>query len=364
MSDKRIVLTAITNISTDQRVRRTASTFHEAGYPVVVICRKQTSPSEQLPYRVKLFRELIGRGPLFYLEFNLKTFVSLLFMRSSLIYANDLDTLPACYLASAIKRVPLIYDSHELYTEVPELIGRNFKRNLWFRVEKRCIRRASRIITVSNSIAKELTKRYGVSVSVIRNLPRKRAIKSEPAITPTLIYQGALNLGRGIELAIETMRYLPEYVLLIAGTGDIEKKLHRLTEKLGLQKQVKFLGLLNPETLSRITASAWMGISFEEDMGLSYRYALPNKLFDYIAAGIPVATSNLPEMSAIVKQYDIGIIIDNRNPRAVARKIETLLQTPEQMDRYRKRVQFAANELTWEKEKAKLLKHLETCISK
>ena len=129
-----------------------------------------------------------------------------------------------------------------------------------------------------------------------------------------IIYQGALNIGRGLELIISTMQFLDEFVLIMAGEGDISLQLKELTKELGMDDRVEFAGRYQPDALYLITCSCDLGISLEEDRGLNYRYALPNKLFDYIQARIPVLCSDLPEMRQIVENYNVGISTGERDP--------------------------------------------------
>jgi glycosyltransferase involved in cell wall biosynthesis len=259
-------------------------------------------------------------------------------------------------LGSIFRHKKLIYDSHELFTEVPELIGRPLIKFLWGIQERIFIKRAKAVITVSEGVANELKKRYRLNgVEVIKNVALRTSTETFKENQPTIIYQGALNIGRGIELAIEMMKQLPCYKLLIAGTGDIEIKLRRQMLESNLTDRVQFLGQLAPENLRLITPKAWLGLSLEEDMGLNYRYALPNKLFDYIAANVPVLVSDLPEMRKIVEGYEIGIVANSRNPIDLANQIADLFDDKKRYEIILKNVKKAAELLIWQNEEPKLL---------
>ncbi len=164
-----------------------------------------------------------------------------------------------------------------------------------------------------------------------------------------IIYQGALNLGRGLELMIETMQYLEDSVFIMAGCGDIEKELQKLVSEKGLQDKVRFRGRLSPDKLFELTCSADLGISLEEDRGLNYRYALPNKIFDYIQARVPVLCSDLPEMARIVRTYGVGIATEEKEPEKLAGIIRYILKE-RAGGAWREGLDRAAADLCWENE--------------
>lgn len=353
----RINIYSTSYLATDQRVQRIANSLSAKGFTVKVFCRKHNAFSfNSSNFKVKYIKTIFKKGPLFYLFYNTKIFSRILFSRVDIIYSNDLDTLPGCALGSLLRHKRLIYDSHELFTEVPELINRPIIKFIWRIQEKIFIKRAKAVITVSDGVANELAKRYKIKkIEVIRNLPVRTSTETFREKQPTLIYQGALNVGRGIELAIDTMKQLPCYKLLIIGTGDIEIKLRKQMLESNLFDRVQFLGQLTPDNLRLITPTAWLGLSLEEDMGLNYRYALPNKLFDYIAANVPVLVSDLPEMRKIVEEYEIGIVANSRNPIELANQIADLFDDKKRYESISKNVKKAAEQLTWQNEEPKLL---------
>jgi len=240
---------------------------------------------------------------------------------------------------------------------VPELIDRKLVQSIWKWIEGRLLPRLDYAITVSHPIATIYRRLYGTRFRVVRNVPKRRDVSPEedsPDLKPMIIYQGALNLGRGLELMIRSMKLLPEVVFVIAGAGDIEDDLKDLVKKEGLEEQVFFLGRLDPNELSLITCSARMGISLEEDRGLNYRYALPNKIFDYIQCRIPVLCSFLPEMAKIVESYGIGVAIRNRDPENIAKVVRFMLEEDE-AGSWDESLEKAAEDLCWEKESVQYL---------
>lgn len=353
-----IKIFATSDLLTDQRVNRIAETLQAQGYAVTTYGRKTQSKSKPLSYsyQIKRICTPFNKGILFFLTYNFKIFGILLFSRYSIIYANDLDTLLGCSMASFVRRKPLVYDSHEFFTEIPELIGHKIKKGIWKLVEKFCIKRARVVISVSKGIATLLNQSYGVSPLVIRNVPlRAQHNMNNKSSIPTIIYQGYLNVGRGIELIMNTLQYLPNYRLIIAGRGDIETNLKQLAKTLKINDRIDFLGMLPPNELRSTTSQAWIGISLEEDLGLNYHYALPNKLFDYIAAQIPVLVSNLPEMKQIVDEYGVGIVAESRNPQKIANQINSYFNNEGQQKSTVANLLHASQVLTWESEEKKLI---------
>lgn len=358
------------DLSGDQRVDRVCLTLEEMGFRVVLIGREIPS-SPPLPERPRVMRRmklLFRKGPLFYAEYNLRLFLILLLSRYDLLLSNDLDTLPANRLAAWIRRKPVIYDSHEYFTELPELVNRPGTRKIWAWFEKLMVPGVAAAYTASRPIAEAYTNKYGIPFAVVRNLPWLRepetdetAGRDKPAETtpPLIIYQGALNKGRGLEQAILAMDLLAEAELVIAGSGDLEEELQTLVAGLQL-KNVRFTGWLTPGLLWSLTRQASLGISVEEDLGLNYRYALPNKLFDYIQARIPVVVSDLPEMGLIVRNYDIGLVAPSLNPETLADTFRRALSDSALREKWSVNLDIAARQLNWNHEK-EILKEIFSC---
>jgi glycosyltransferase involved in cell wall biosynthesis len=355
---KKVSLSVINDLVTDNRIHKVAASLSGMGFEPLLIGRllSESHPVERdyATHRMKLF---FRKGPLFYFEYNLRLFFHLLYSDVDVFVANDLDTLPANFLASGIKRKPLIYDSHEYYTEVPELIGRPFVKAIWTWIEKLLVPRVDAAYTVCASIAEVYRDLYGVDFKVVRNLPVYSQVDKligtpveKTDSSKIILYQGALNLGRGIEAAIRAMQFIEGAVLWLVGDGDLTSQLKQLVTELNLDQKVKFWGRLPLNQLHEITRQADLGISLEEDLGLNYRFALPNKLFDYIQAGVPVLVSNLPEMRRIVDQYQIGAIAETHQRRDLAEIMKSALFDQEKIKQWKQNLPMAAKALCWENE--------------
>ena len=364
---RRIVISVSSDLVTDQRVHRTALTLKEAGYKVMVVGRVLPQ-SPQMPsrrYRFKRFSLPFVKGPLFYATLNLRLFWFLLWNYADVLIANDLDTLLPNYLISRLRNIPLVYDSHEYYTGVPELEGRPRVKKFWKRIEQFIVPKLRYAITVNDSIARLYRDEYNVPFIVIRNVPApdemiypgKHKIREQlglPQNLPVYILQGAgINIQRGAEETVETMQYV-KGLLLIVGNGDVIPKLKEYVRSHNLQSKVTFIPRQSQQQLRLYTRSADAGISLDKDTNINYRFSLPNKLFDYIQARIPVIASPLPEVRKIIEEYDVGLIAESHDPKYLAGIFEKAVE-PENIIRWRKNLDAAASELHWGNEKEKLL---------
>ena len=360
---RRIILPVINDLTGDQRLHRVALSLHEAGYEVLILGRRLPGslPLDR-PYGWHRMRLWTRRGKLFYLEFTLRLTWALLWRRADLLTANDLDTLLPCWLVSRLRGLPLLYDSHEYFTEVPELVSRPRTRAWWLWLERRLFPRLRQAITVNETLAQAYAGLYGVPVAVIRNMPLPQPPPPSGERPRVLLYQGALNLGRGIDLMIGAMAHLPDYTLWIAGRGDVEADLR--AQAAG-QDNVRFLGFLPPAELARLTRQARLGFSLEADLGANYRFASPNKVYDYIQAHTPVLVADLPEMARLVRDYGVGDILPaaERQPAALAARVRDLLETPGRYAAAVEACRQAAQVLHWEAERPRLLALYEAAFS-
>ena len=246
----RIHLAVINDLVSDNRVHKVCKTLEGMGFWVHLTGRKlPKSPMlNKRTYSTHRMRLLFKKGPLFYAEYNFWLFFHLMINKYDVIVANDLDTLPASYLAAKLKKKPLVYDSHEYFTEVPELIDRPKIKRFWERIEGKIVPKVDSAYTVCYSIANTYSKKYNIPFDVVRNLPEQYTVEEIPEAyrisgngEKIIIYQGALNVGRGLEQVITAMQFIDAH-LYIAGDGDIREQLKALTIDLNLKYKVSFLG--------------------------------------------------------------------------------------------------------------------------
>lgn len=359
---KRIIISVINDIHTDVRVRKISEFLTENGFDILLSgIKSDFMPTKSENLNTRYQKRIFKSGALFYLEYNIRLFFYLIFSKNvDVFWSNDLDTLTANALASIIRRKPLIYDSHELFTELPELQNRKFVKRIWQLAEKLFIKRVKSMITVCDSIASYYNNKYGIKPIIIRNIPKKRNLSAKdfrkelglPLNKKIIIYQGAVNIGRGIEELVEGIKLIDNIHLIIAGAGDISNQIAKKVFELEIQDSITLTGRLPYSEMLKYTSCADLGVSLEKNLGLNYYYALPNKLFDYIQMQIPVLVSRLPEMEKIVNKYRVGDFIVNHKPQHIADKITELLQKPHNY--YSSALKTAANQLTWENESVKL----------
>jgi glycosyltransferase involved in cell wall biosynthesis len=366
LKKKKVIVSVINDLVTDQRVARSCSVFKELGYDVLLIGRKQKA-SQSLPerdYECKRMKLLFEQGPQFYFFFNLRLFFVLLFNKADVLLANDLDTLLPNYLVSKIKDIKLIYDSHEIFCEVPELIANPAKKRIWENLESWIIPKLKYCITVNQSIANLFIEKYKVPFSVVRNIPnyvkieqlKTRTDLQLPLDKKIVILQGAgINIDRGSEELVEAFKYLDDtYLLLIIGSGDVIHQLKENVIKFQIQNNVKFIGKIPSSQLRHYTSNANLGVTIDKDTNLNYHYSLPNKVFDYMHAGIPILATKLPEIEHLINTYHIGTFIESHEPQHIAKQISDFLNN-EEYQICKKNTQIAALENNWVKEKKQLI---------
>jgi len=357
MNKQKIIVSVTNDLATDQRVDKICNTLLELNFDVLLVGRLlPKSQNTDRKYKTKRFKLWFNKGPLFYANYNIRLFFFLLFKNTDVLWSNDLDTLWANYAVAKWKNKKLIFDSHEYFTEVPELVNRPKVKAIWKRIERKILPQLKHVLTVSSSIAELYKKEYHIDVKLLRNVPllnhqnmEVENIKIEGK--KIILYQGAININRGIELMVNAMEYIDNAFLYIIGYGDIFKEIEQLIHQKKLTAKVKLLGEIPLEKLQDYTQQADLGLSLEEDKGLNYRFSLPNKLFNYIHAGLPVLVSNLPEMKTLVTHYQLGEIIESYNSKHIAEKINTMLNNAEKMKTWNENAKKARLELNWEKEK-------------
>ncbi len=364
---KKIAFVSVINdLVTDNRVNKSCMALIECGYDVTLVGRKLSNslPIPNWTFKTIRLKMIFKKGPLFYFFFNLRLFFVGLINKTDLFYANDLDTLAPMFLLSKLKKKPLIYDSHELFCEVPELKSSRIKKSIWQKLEGYIIPKLQTCITVNVSIAKIYEAKYNVPFYIIRNIsdfdqtfiPKSRVQLSLPEDKKIILLQGAgINVDRGAEELIDAMEFVQNAVLYIIGSGDVWENLkQKVSFNKSIQNKVVLINKLPKSELINYTFNADIGLSIDKNTNLNYLYSLPNKIFDYIQAEIPILASRLPEIENIILQYKIGDFIDDHNPKTIANKLNEMLYS-QQLSSYKKYLAIAKKEITWKSEKEKLL---------
>ena len=368
MKNKKKAIVCVSNdLVTDNRVARTCLVLEGQNYEVILVGRqkKNSPPMNEKSFRWKRLKLPFEKGPLFYITLNLRLLLFLFSNKFDLIYANDLDTLIPCFVAAKIKNSKLIYDTHELFTEVPELTSRPRVQKIWLKIESAIFPKLKHVITVNDSIAQIYSQKYRIPITAVRNVPEYHKLETDLKTREQfklsnddfiLIIQGSgLNIDRGVEEAVLAMKDCEGCILLIVGDGDVIPKAKEIVTRNKLDQKVKFISRRPYEELMKITRIADMGLLLDKNSSLNQELALPNKLFDYIHAGIPILSSALPEIKKIIKKYDVGIFLSKTEPKIIQETILSYKANHKLRNQHKENCKLAAEKENWDIEQQKLI---------
>lgn len=356
----KICVSVSNDLLCDNRVSKTCKSLSDAGLSVKLIGRTfSDSPKLQnQTYECKRLSIFFRKNVFYYAELNIKLFFYLFFSKQDALWANDLDTLFPNWLVAKLKRKPLIFDSHEHFTQVPELKANPFARKVWKKIESLCIKDCNAVFTVCNPIKDYFKSEYGVDCLVVRNIPSKTAISNTRIASKDkeniLVWQGAVNVERGLEELCEAMQYV-NGELNIMGVGDIKTDLETMAKTLGIEDKVHFLGRLPFEKMMNETKKAKLAISIDKPTNGNYAISLPNKIFEYIDAAVPVLVSPLQEIEPIVRNFKTGVFINSYDPTELAKQINELLSNDSLLDSLAENCRIAAQEFCWENEEQRIV---------
>lgn len=363
MKRKKITVSVITDLATDQRVIRICTSLQNMGFDVHVLARRfrESLPLEQYNFQATRFLCFFKKGTLQYAEFMMQLFFRLLFKKTDYFLANDLDSLLPNFLIAKLRRKKLFYDTHEYFTGVPELADASFKRKIWKWLEDWIFPKLKTVYTVNESVKNAYEKEYHIPIKVIRNVPV--AVKVAPAAMPEnwqgkiiLLAQGAgLNVGRSCIEMIEALPLLNDrFHLVFIGGGTAWENLKQRRSDLHLEQRIDMMEKMLPSKLKSYTPLAHLGISLDAFNAKNCLFNLPNKVFDYLQAGVPLFATAIPEVKKIVHEYNCGICITDTSPAAIAFTISELFDDPIRYERLKSNALLASRELCWEKEELKL----------
>jgi glycosyltransferase involved in cell wall biosynthesis len=368
---KLIIVTVISDLATDYRVHKICQTLHENGFRVILTgsCSNGSLPLKARDYQTNRLKTWFGGSFLFYLEFNVRLFFKLFREKAGIYLGNDLDVMPATMLLARLKKKPIVYDSHEYFLGMAGLDKKPVRRSIWKFLETRVFSNLKYMYTVSESIRNLYLRNYHGKLLVVRNLPLKNP--TFPVLTPEetewirsieqkipenknlIIYQGAgINESRGVEELVKSMLFLKatDFHLLILGGGDVFEKLKEIIDQNHLSEKITIVSKVPFTLLFHITRKARLGISIDKPTVQNHKYSLPNKLFEYLHAGVPVLASRLVEQEKILSQYDVGGFIEEYRPEHIAQRIKEIFETPGLLDRWKRNTSKVREELNWENE--------------
>ncbi len=353
----KIYVLVSTDISHDQRVIRIATSLSQH-YEVMVVGHQKAD--SQVPAHYAFDAQLLAtnanKGPRFYFELNRAMIASCSDQHIDILICNDPDTLCAGLQIRRKTKCQLVYDSHELFTDVPELRGKHLKKSIWRYIEARGVARSSLCYTVNETIAKELSARYGGTFHTIKNLPMRHQppspLKEEKF---TIIYQGAVNAGRRLKDLVRVAEILSDIQVWIVGDGDLFDEISEMVQGKSLSERVVMLGKMTPQDLKLLTPRAHLGYNLLDRSSKSYRWSLANKFFDYAYGGVPSINSDFPEYRNHLKEYETGIAILDDRVEQIAESIDDLRSDEQRYSYLVQQCQLARSEWSWDREQEKLL---------
>jgi len=380
---RRVCMFVTNCVSIDTRVIKEAASLVSAGHEVTVLgLAEEGQPARETieGFTVRRLRpdtlRRARRGPLAALRAPLEMAWALGdYWRRALkaataepfdvYHAHDLVTLPVAWAARARRGGRLVYDAHELFTEMARLDP--LSRVVFRALETLLIGRADRVFTVNESIARELARRYGVSTPlVLRNCPRTASLAGAPpsrlreragvpAGVPIVLYQGLYMPHRGLENLVTASASFARAHLVFMGWGPLLPDLEARAAALGPRARVRFIDAVPMGELLAMTAGADLGVIPYRNVGLNNFYTSPNKLFEYVAAGVPVAASAFPELVKVVEGLELGRTFDPDDPASIAAAVNAILEDPAEHARRRANAARAAPAFSWEVEVRTLL---------
>lgn len=353
---KKISFTVINDLTYDQRMQRICGSLAEAGYEVTLIGRQlpDSLPLKDGAYKQKRLKCFFSTGKLMYLEFNLRLLLCLLFISTDCLVAIDLDTVVPNYISSFIRGKKRVYDAHELFTELKEIVSRPQIHKIWLKIERFAVPQFVHGYTVNQFIAAEFERRYRVNYAVIRNLPKNVLVDHKPEKPRFIVYQGAVNEGRSFETLIPAMKVVNAR-LVVCGEGNFFKQLQQIIRDEGVKDKIELRGMVLPEELRKLTPRAYAAVMLFEGTGLNQYQSLANRFFDYIMAGVPQICVDYPQYRAINEKYKVASLISDTRPATIANALNNLLDDSVYYETLCQNCLAARKELNWDHEQQILL---------
>ncbi len=356
MKRKRIVLTIINEPNYDQRMIRICTSLHKAGYEVTLIGRKKpgSRPLIARPFRQIRIWQGLNRGKFFFAGYNIKLFFVLLFTRMDAVCAIDLDTILPVYYISLLRRKRRVYDAHELFCELEEVVTRPATKKMWKWIERHTVPHFHYGYTVNESYVQEYRRMYNRSYAVVRNATVLRPFTIPEKKERYILYQGSVNKGRCFEELIPAMKYVNAR-LIICGEGNFYEESKQLVREHGLENKVIFEGYVLPEALPRYTEQAYIGITLFVATSRSNELSLANRFFDYMHSGVPQLAPCYPEYERINNEFEIARLVKDITPESIARALNHMLHDEAYYNRLQQNCMQAREVYCWQEEEKRLL---------
>ena len=345
-------------------MHRIAGSLAGAGWKVTLIGRKKKKSGTVLLSNIKVIRvnTWFERGIGFYFVLNVQFFFRALLARTACLMSVDLDTLPGIRLASVLRNKTMIWDCHEIFSQMPELYKNPLKQKTWKLLERLTVPSLGKVIAVNEGVARYLENNYSIKAAIVHNYPVSYPEEIPPEVklaSGLVLFQGAINEGRCLDILIRSVHRLdPALKLVIIGDGPLKSYIQSLSRSLGLEHSIEFSGELPPEELRKRTPGVFLGISLLDANHGNSLISLANKNLDYIMAGVPALTMNFPEYYKINVQWPVAILLQTVTEETVSKKINSLFHDLTAYRSMHSACLEARQVLCWERESGKLISFL------
>jgi len=337
--------------------------------PIIIKAPVSYSPKEDFPTIFELIKKLLviinKSWPNFRFYWAMTKFLAAegKKFRPDIIHANDLDTLLAGWFIKQKTGAKLVYDAHEIWTKQGLLLPKTVLLTFSW-LERFLIKKIDAFVSVNESIIQETSKMYNyhfkIPTLVIFNCPNYELIQfaAHRRKKVFILFQGRYCFDRGLEQLAESARYLEDNAEIhfrALGDPPTKKRLEEIVKKFGLQKKVKFFDPVPMDQMVKSAKSADIGVISYIPVNINNRLCTPNKLFEYMMAGLALAVSNLPELSRVVKNHQNGVTFNPRSPKSIAESLNRLVKERKTVEKMRQNSLNAAKKYSWEEEEKKLL---------
>jgi glycosyltransferase involved in cell wall biosynthesis len=360
MMGKKIICTVTNDLNYDQRMIRICTSLAQAGYDVTLVgfMRKKSKPLIHQPFKQVRLPVMAEQGKLLYIHYWINLFFFLLFRKADVFCAIDLDTILPVYYASALRGKQRVYDAHEIFTELKEVISRPAIHKMWTWIGNHTVPHFPVGYTIGECYAEEFKKLYGVNYGIVRNATILKSLQIPEKKERYILYQGWVNVGRCFEQLIPAMEHVNAR-LVICGEGNFYAQAQELCKKYGLQDKIDFKGYVPPAQLVDYTRLAYIGITLFEDTSLSNRLSLGNRFFDYMHSAVPQLCIKFPEYERINAQYEVACLVSEPTPESVAAALNKMLDDEAYYHWLQENCLLARQVYCWQEEEKTLLRTYE-----
>lgn len=358
---KKVIIAFLGNAKYDARCINMANSLFNNGFKVIII-DEEDPENENLgsnSFEVRHVKTLRKSGFIRYWNYHCKLQKIARQVKPDIFISADLFSLAVC--SNQNINCLKIYDSRELYSKLTSLVGKPIKQLFWSFFERKYYKNVNKVLVSAEKDREFLISRFGYKdIQLIFNFPNIQKKTSKINLChkfnisekkKIFLYQGAIQIGRGIEEMISLLNYFEDCVACIVGDGEHKREIIKLSEKLKISNRVFYTGKISYNELISVSKQADIGFSLIQPLSDSYKQALPNKLFEYGLAGTPVIASDFPEMKYYINKYKLGIAVNPINEKEHLDAVNRLLKWKHTAEL----ITNVEDNLTWESQEHKFI---------